>query len=64
MLRDRLVCGISDEAIQRRLLIEAALTLKKALEIAQGMEAALQNVREMQGALKQNQDNLWRRSMQ
>ena len=47
MLRDHLVCGISDKAIQRCLLMEAALTLKKALEIAQGMETALQNVREM-----------------
>ena len=43
------MCGNSDEAIQRPLLMETALTLKKALEIAQGMETALQNVREMQG---------------
>jgi len=48
MLRDRLVCGINDEAIQRRLLAEPSLHLKRALELAQGMETAAQNVREMQ----------------
>ena len=49
MLKDRLVCGINDESIQRRLLAEATLTFKKALELAQGMEAAAKDVREMQG---------------
>ena len=39
-LRDRLVCGMKDVATQRRLLAESKLTLTKALEIAQGMEAA------------------------
>ena len=39
-LRDRLVCGMRDVATQRRLLAESKLTLTKALEIAQGMEAA------------------------
>ena len=34
MLRDRLVCGINNEKIQRRLLAEPDLTLKKAEEIA------------------------------
>ena len=47
MLRDRLVCGISDKATQCPLLIETALTWKKALEIVQGMEMALQNVCEL-----------------
>jgi len=49
MLRDRLVCGINDEAVQRRLLAEPSLDLKRALELAQGMETAAQNVREMRG---------------
>ena len=44
MLRDRLVCGVNEETIQRRLLAESGLTLKKALEIAQGLEAAARNV--------------------
>ena len=39
-LRDHLVCGISSENIQKRLLAEAELTLKRAVEIAVGMEAA------------------------
>ena len=50
MLRDRLVCGINDESIQRRLLAESTLTFKKAFELAQGMEAASKDVREMLGA--------------
>ena len=39
-LRDRLVCGVLNEAIQRKLLTEADLTLSKAFKIAQGIEAA------------------------
>ena len=39
-LRDRLVCGIQSKAIQKRLLAEADLTLQKAYEVAQGIEAA------------------------
>ena len=35
-LRDRFVCGLSSEAIQRRLLSEPKLTLAKAMEFAQG----------------------------
>ena len=46
MLRDRLVCGISDVQIQRRLLAERTLTFTKALEIAQGLETAAKNMRE------------------
>ena len=33
MLRDRLVCGINDQRIQRRLLVESDLTLAKAMEL-------------------------------
>lgn len=40
MLRDRIVCGIQDEAIQRKLLAENKLTLPRATEIAFAMEAA------------------------
>ena len=39
-LRDRLVCGVLSEAMQRKLLTEADLTLSRAFEIAQGIEAA------------------------
>ena len=40
MLRDRIVIGVNDSNIQRRLLAEPNLTLKKALEIAQALETA------------------------
>ena len=47
-LCDRLVCGIRDQGMQRRLLTEADLTLKKAFDLIQGMEAADKNAQEMQ----------------
>ncbi|CAC5382898.1 unnamed protein product [Mytilus coruscus] len=39
-LRDRLVCGLYSKTIQRKLLSESELDLKKAFEIAVGIEAA------------------------
>ena len=39
-LRDQLVCGLRNKAIQKRLLTEADLDLKQALEISKAMEAA------------------------
>ena len=48
LLRDRIVCGINDENIQRRLLVEKTLTLDSALDIAVGMERARKNVTELQ----------------
>lgn len=48
MLRDRLVCGIGDDRIQRRLLAESDLTFEKALKIAQAIETANKDVRDLQ----------------
>lgn len=48
-LRDRLVCGLRSESIQRKLLAEVDLTLKRAVELAQGMEAAERNARALKG---------------
>ncbi|XDV26337.1 hypothetical protein PO909_030083 [Leuciscus waleckii] len=48
MLRDRLVCGINDDRIQRRLLAEADLTFEKALKVAQATEMANKDVRDLQ----------------
>lgn len=48
MLRDWLVCGISEDNIQRRLLSEAKLTYEKALELAHSMEAAMKSAKEIQ----------------
>ena len=46
MIRDRLVCGINDETIQRTLLAEPDLTYTKSLSIAKGVEAGAQNLKE------------------
>lgn len=43
--RDQLVRGLKSEAIQKHLLTEADLDLKKALEISQAMEAATKQIR-------------------
>ncbi|KAL5488914.1 hypothetical protein EMCRGX_G017932 [Ephydatia muelleri] len=48
LLRDRLVCGIKDEHIQRRLLAEPYLTFKKAQDIAQALESADRNTADLQ----------------
>lgn len=48
-LRDRLVCGLKNESIQKRLLSEKDLIYEKAVEIAVGMEAAQRDVKELHG---------------
>ena len=47
MLRDRIVCGINDDAIQRRLLAEPGLDYAKAVETARNMEAAARSMKEL-----------------
>ena len=47
-LRDRLVCGIRNTGIQKQLLSEAELTLKKAIELSQAFEAAEMNTKAIQ----------------
>ena len=44
-LRDRFVCGLRHEAIQRRLLSESTLTYATATETARAMEAADKDTR-------------------
>ena len=46
-LRDRFVCGVEDQHIQKKLLVEDGLTMARALGIAQGMEAAAKNSKEL-----------------
>ena len=46
-LRDRLVCGLRSEAVQRRLLAEDDLSLKKAHELAYSIETASKQASEM-----------------
>lgn len=47
MLRDRLACGVNDERIQRRLLAESALTFEKALQVAQAIESADRDTKDL-----------------
>ena len=49
VLRDRLVCGLRNKAIQKRLLSEAELTFERAIQIAQGMESGERNCLELHG---------------
>ena len=47
MIRDRLVCGVKNESIQRRLLSEPELTHKKAVEIAVALETSAKQVKSL-----------------
>lgn len=58
MLRDRLVCGISDDRIQRRLLAERELTFEKAVEIATATEMANRNVQDLGGKTPSSDNNV------
>ena len=48
-LRDRLVCGLRNEGIQKKLLTEADLTLVRAIELAEGMKKAEKNAKSLKG---------------
>ena len=50
-LRDRLVCGLQNMQIQKRLLSEAKLKYSKAVKIAVAMETAIRNASELQSEL-------------
>ena len=56
MIRDRLISGINDSTIQKKLLSEPALTYARAIEIAQGVEEVEKNLREIR-APRREQDN-------
>ena len=43
MLQDRFVCGVTNDHIQRRLLMETTLDFDKALNMASSMELAEKN---------------------
>ena len=53
MLRDRVVCGVKDTRIQRRLLCEKTLDFSKTLSLAQSMEIAEKNAQDLQRATPQ-----------
>ena len=50
MIRDQLVCGITHEEIQKKLLAEKNLTYEKALEVALAVEAAEQSTKDLKSA--------------
>ena len=47
MLRDRLVCGITNSAVQKRVLAEKELSLDKAVALAQSVEMAEQGAKDL-----------------
>lgn len=53
-LRDRLVCGLSSESIQKKLLTESTLTYKKAVDMAMSMEAVSRESQHLSNSLKVN----------
>ena len=44
MIRDRLVCGINDEAMQKHLLVKPKVTYKRVVDLAQSLEQVDKNV--------------------
>lgn len=50
MLRDRIVCGINDDRIQRRLQSETDLNFEKTLSIVVAMETANKNAQDLQAS--------------
>ena len=48
MLRDRLVCGVNEPKIQKRLLAEPKLTLTSAFDLAQALETASKDLLDIQ----------------
>ena len=53
-LRDRLVCGLRNMQIQKRLPSETKLKYSKAVEIAVGMETAIRDASELQSGQNPN----------
>ena len=56
-LRDRFVCGLASETIQKRLLTEQELTFGGAVDIAHGMESAAHHARALQGGAQSKEVN-------
>ena len=53
MLRDRIVCGCKDKCLQCKLLAETDLDFEKALKIAQAMETAEREAKDLQSQIAQ-----------
>ena len=48
MLRDRIVCGINNSSIQKKLFCDTDLTFERAFAIAEGSAEADKNVKELE----------------
>lgn len=57
-LRDRFVCGLKNEQIQKKLLAEKDLTYTKAVEIAAAMEVATRDVKDLHKQKSETANNL------
>ena len=55
LIRDRIVCGVRDNAVRRKLLQESKLTLEKCVDICRAAEATSAQLKEM--APSQQQQN-------
>ena len=55
MLRDPIVCGARDNKIQRRLLAEPKLTLKRPLDLAIAIETSEKDVLDLQKCMAQGE---------
>ena len=51
ILRKRIVCGINESTILKRLLADPKLTFKLALELACGLETAARKVKELKAPM-------------
>ena len=49
-LRDRFICGLQSDSIQRHLLTESELSFTREVEIVQGMEAAAKDTIQLKGS--------------
>ena len=47
LIRDRIVCGVKDNAVRRKLLQESGLTLKKCIEMCRAAEATAAQLKVM-----------------
>jgi len=51
MLRDRLVCGITNSAVQKQLLAKKEVTLNKAVSLTQAVEIAKKGAKNLQSSM-------------
>ena len=47
LIRDRIVCGVRENAVRRKLLQESGLTLSKCVDICRAVEATSAQLKEM-----------------